>query len=427
MVFFSCKKSELIGSDILPKSDNLSGVFTDTITIFSKTVREDSFRTSSSTKYLLGSMQDAVFGKTSAGIYTQLKPSTFNPSFSNCTIDSVVLGLVYNGSYGDVKNTPQSVTVYRITQQLNSDSTYYSDRSFAYDPAEVGKKVNFIPDFTTYPIIDGDTMRPMLRIRLSDQFGQDILDTDSTDFISPSSFQSFLKGLYLSPDEASPGKGIVYYDIANSNSQLTLYYHNNISGNSLKFSFLMGSGCASINSFKHDYTSSLTGSALTSSSASDSVLYVQSMAGVKSKITFPFLKSLGKILINKAEVEVTQVFDPVTDDSVFHTPARMILLGSNASGKNTLIPDLATNAFLKYGGYPSSFVNENGQTVVKYSFSIADQLQLVMSKLQNGDDDYGFFLVTYQSTELADRIVLGGANRNDKARMKLKLTYTKLL
>lgn len=416
----------MIGSDILPKEDNLSGVYTDSLSLFSKTVREDSFRTTSSAKYLLGSMKDEVFGKTVTGIYTQFKPSTFNPSFHNCTIDSVVLSLVYAGSYGDVKNTPQSVTVYQLTQQLTADSAYYSSRTFAFNPINIGEKINFIPDFSTYPIIIGDTMKPALRIRLNEQFGQDMLDADSINYTSPSAFQSFMKGLYMAPDENNPGKGIMYFDLAHSDSRLTLYYHNTTT-DSLQFSFLMGSGCASVNSYKHDYTGSPVEAALNSSAKSDSVLYIQSMAGVKSKITIPFLQSLGRILVNKAEVEVTQVLDPVTDDPVFSVPSKMILLGSDSLGKNTLIPDLYTTALLKYGSNKSAFVNDKGQTVVKYSFSITDQLQLVVNKLQNGEKDYGLFLVNYQSTELADRIVLGGANRKDAAQMKLKLTYTKLL
>ncbi len=423
--FFSCKKSGLIGSDILPKGDNLSGVFTDTLSLFSKTIREDSFRTTASVKYLLGSMKDNVFGKTVTGVYTQFKPGTFNPSFLNCTIDSVVLSLVYAGSYGDVKNTPQSVTVYQLTQQLTADSAYYSSRTFAFNPIKIGEKVNFIPDFSTYPIIIGDTMKPTLRVRLNDQFGQDMLDADSVNLTSPSAFQAFMKGLYITSDENNPGKGIIYLDLANSDSRITLYYHNATS-DSLQFNFLMGSGCASVNSYKHDYTGYPVEAALNSSAKSDSVLYIQSMAGVKSKITVPFLQSLGRILVNKAEVEVTQIFDPVTDDSVFHVPVRMILLGSDSLGRNTLIPDLYTTALLKYGSNKFSFVNDKGQTAVKYSFSIADQLQLVVNKLQNGEKDYGLFLVNYQSTELADRIVLGGGNRKDAAQMKLKLTYTKL-
>jgi len=370
-------------------------------------------------------MKDNVFGKTVAGIYTQYKPVTFNPSFHNCTIDSVVLSLVYSGSYGDVKNTPQSVTVYQITQQLTADSAYYSNRSFTCNPVKMGEKLNFTPDFSTYPVVMGDTLKPVLRIRLNNLFGQDLLDADSTNYTSPSAFQSFMKGLYLSPDENNPGKGIIFLDLAHSDSRLTLYYHNTTT-DSLQFSFLMGSGCASVNSYKHDYIGSPVESALNSSAKSDSVLYVQSLSGVKSKITIPFLESLGKILVNKAEVEVIQAFNPVTDDSVFHVPERMILLGSDSTGKNMLIPDLYTTALLRYGSYKSSLVNEKGQTVVKYSFSIADQLQLVVNKLQNGEKDYGLFLVNYQSTELADRIILGGGNRRDAAQMKLKLTYTKL-
>ena len=40
--------------------------------------------------------------------------------------------------------------------------------------------------------------------------------------------------------------------------------------------------------------------------------------------------------------------------------------------------------------------------------------------------DYGLFLLTYPSPEIADRIILAGGNRSDDLRMKINLIYTKL-
>ena len=422
VVFFSCKKSTLVGSDILPKGDNLNGILTDSLTLYTKTVHEDSLRISGSATYLLGSMQEPVFGKTSAGIFTQFTLSTFNPSFRNCTIDSVVLSLVYKGSYGNVANAMQSVTVYPITATLNSDSSYYSNRSFAYDPVQVGQRMNFTPDFTHSIHEYGDSLKPMLRVKLNNTFGQNILDADSANFITLAAFQNFFKGFYLQPNENAPGTGMIYLNLTDADTRLTLFYHNATS-DSLRFNFGIGSGCASTNLFKHNYSNSLVNTALKNHNKSDSILYVQSMAGVKSRITIPFLKSLGHILVNKAEIEVTQVFDPMTDDSTFHVPSQMILLKADSLGKDALIPDLLTTAYLKYGGIKSTFINSQGQTVVKFTFSIADQLQLIVN---NKITDYGFYLINYNSTETADRFVLGGNKRNDAAKMKLKLIYTKL-
>ena len=198
-VIYSCKKSTLIGNDLLPAGDDLSGIFSDTLTLRTKTVTEFPLKTSTNSKFSLGTMVDPVFGKSSSSIYTQIQTAGLvdlgNPD--SLTIDSLVLNLQYAGHYGK-NDVPQNISVYQLTQDMNADSSYYSDKNFSFYNHAIGQKINFIPDFTNSIHSAGDTLSPSLRIRLSDRLGQDLLDqSKGANFASNAAFQSYFKGLLI--------------------------------------------------------------------------------------------------------------------------------------------------------------------------------------------------------------------------------------
>ncbi len=422
--FSSCKKSTLIGSDLLPASDDINGIFTDTLSLNTKTVSELPLKTSTNTKFPVGVMNDNVFGKTSASLYTQFQIAgqidLGNPD--SLFVDSLVLNLPYAGSYGKFTNS-QNIYVYRVTEAMNNDSSYYSDKTFSVDPTEVGRRMDFIPDLTHGIIDDGDSIAASMRIRLADHLGQDLLNQSrGANFQSNDAFQNYFKGLLVVSDtNVSNAQGCVYVSITStSDSRLTVYYHN-YDSTGLKFSFTIGNKSNSFSHYSHNYSSAPIQNALGSTNASDSVVYLQGGAGVKTKITFPTLSNLGNILVNKAELFVYVPAEYLDPDSVYTIPTRLICLRSDSTGKNVAIQDqLSSN--LIYGGAKTEIMID-GQKCYQYSFSIAERLQDIIT---GGATDYGFFLVSYQSPEVTDRAMIAGAKRSDKFRMKLNLIYTKL-
>ncbi len=420
----ACKKSTLIGNDLLPNGDDLNGIYTDTLTLRTKSVVEFPLKTSANSKYLLGTINDPVFGKSSASIYAQVQigGQVDLGSPDSLFVDSLVLNMEYNGQYGKF-DVPQTISVYQLTQDMNADSTYYSDKNFSYYPNEVGKKTNFIPDFSNKLSIAGDTIAPSLRIRLTDHLGQDLLDqSKGANFASNAAFQTYFKGLLIASDTNQNGKGIMYFKLSSSVSvsKLTLYYHKPDT-TSLKFDFIIGTDCAVFNHYNHNFVSTEIQTAFQAPAFSDSIVYVQSMAGAKTRISIPNLKNLGNILVNKAELEITVPAWKIDPDSVYACPARMICLQADSAGKNAIIPD-QISTHLTYGGFKETeYIN--GQKVYKYKFSITEHMQNIVS---GSITDYGLFLLTYPSPEIADRIILAGGNRSDDLRMKINLIYTKL-
>jgi len=429
IAFTGCKKASLIGTDLLPNSDNLNGTFTDTATVVSYTVLEDSLKTSNLSKYLVGSVDDPTFGKSTASIFTQLRLPSNNINLGlkdTLFIDSVVLQLAFEGFAGDT-TVQQTFNVYELTEAMNADSDYYSNKSFAINPVAIGTKTFTFPAFYDSVHVLSQYVAPHLRIPLSNSFGQTILDqSGGANFADNNAFITFFKGICIAPDvSASYSKAIYYFNLDKTISRVNCYYHTP-NDTSKVFSLLINSDCARIDYYTHNYTGYPIESYLNSPNkvqGSDQI-FASGMAGVKTKLELPYAAFLENKIINKAELVLTKIIDPTgIDTTTFKNPPQLVLLTADSNGHNATIPDVSSYALLQYGGMATSYINYSGQKVIQYKFSIATQLQEVVSHLK---DDYGLYLLTYPSPESGRRIVIGGNNRNDDFKLKLNLIYTNL-
>lgn len=426
----SCREDLTVGKNLIPGSDYLNAIFTDTLSLHTKTVREDSLNARDLSVYLLGAMHDQVFGKTYSAIYTQLRLSTAGISFNDTAyIDSAVLSIPYATYYGD-KNAFHFLKVYRLSDTISSATNvkYYSNQTFPFFQTPVGSKLHFSTIKDSSFTEDNVKYNAALRIRISEVLGQEILNQKADGaFKSNADFKNYFKGLLIAPDTTYGfAKGMIGLSVRSDESFLILYYHTpNTTGKKLRLP--LNSNAVNVNYHKHNYQGSIVQTALSNpSQQNDSLLFVQSMSGVKGKITIPYLSELGRILVNKAEIEITKAVKKYDDDTIYTEPLQMVLLAADSLGKNSLIPDqlLNLNGQPVYGGKKFTFTDVNGTTYVRYKFSVAAQLQLIINEKKS---DYGFYLLTFPSNQLADRVVIGGGNRNgDGYQMKLNLAYTKI-
>ena len=123
----SCKKeNNEIGSDIIGNRSGFNVQVTDTFDVIAYTSLADSVDTRFLSYYMLGQTNDPVIGKTTANLVTQFLYPVSGFSFTNFTIDSVVLQLRYAGPtavYGN--NTTQTIKVYEIAEDLPTSSSEY--------------------------------------------------------------------------------------------------------------------------------------------------------------------------------------------------------------------------------------------------------------------------------------------------------------
>lgn len=404
-----CSEPSVIGLDVQPLTDRANVEYTDSVSLITSALLEDSIRTDETTLNLLGSYTDPIFGTSSATSYFQIRLPSNDIDFGTGPIlDSVILSMAYNGYYGDTLAT-QNLYVYELSESFYKDSTYYSNKDFSYNSTPIGT-LTFSPRPTDSVLVGSIKEAAQLRIRLSDSFGSNLLNAGTANLANNDAFLQFFKGLYIKTDEiSSPNLGsILYFDLLSSLSRLTLYYNDTLS-----FHFIINTESARVNHFEHDYT----GTNILNSSTYNATVYVQAMAGIKTKIELPYLSNFvdsGPIAVNKAELVVT-VEEGTTD--LYESPDKLLLIRVDSLGKNSSSPvpgDLTGEA-------PSAGVTYNSDTR-EYRFNIANHIQDILSGKVN---DYGLFLLPAGAPVSANRAVIAGG-QNINYRMKLQLTYTKL-
>ncbi|MBP9883015.1 MAG: DUF4270 domain-containing protein [Chitinophagales bacterium] len=426
----SCKKSTEIGIGILPASSDINAIFTDTFKIVTTSLKQDSLVTSNQFYSLLGNMYDPVFGKSYAAIFTEfLLPTTAIDLGDPDTLflDSVVLTMAYFKTYG-YEDVPQSFSVYEVLEKMSPEPEdgYYSNRSFATSSELLGRKQLLVPNLTDTINVLGSSFPPHMRIRLSDRFGQDLLNqSGEATLATDSAFKEYFKGLLIAPDTlATPyAANIIYLAMLSGTSGLRLYWHTPTK-TGLNLSFPITTDESRTNYFKHTYTGSLVADHLMSETGDgDSLLFVQSMAGIRTRVTIPNLLNLKNVIINKAELVISQRLDANRADSIFTPPVQLLIVTLDSAGKVKSIPDNDdfNEAFPSYGGNRLQYGILPGDTVAQYKFNISQQVQLL---IDGNITDYGLFLINNSAQETADRLMAGGGNRSDAYQVKLNIIYT---
>jgi hypothetical protein len=409
-----------IGLDLI---DNQVGTyFMDTITLEAYSMLEDTINTTQSSADILGHLSDPVFGNSSAGIYAQLSLSGSTVNFgTNPIIDSVVLTLQISGYYGDT-NSYVGIRVHKLTSDLSTTDQYYQTSTVDYDPNILNYSLtgyNLRPK--TPIVVDTALINAHLRIRLSQDFGQDLLNRQ--DEIN-NDFSSFLKGLYIEATSHTGNCG--YMLITNMNSALTgltVYYHND-SDNNKRYTFPCSEKCARFTHLDHNYSASTSDLFVREvlqnhKDLGEEILYVQGGGGVKTRITFPYLEKTfaednERVIIHRAELVITNV-DP--SEVYLIQPNLLTLQGIRKSdGAVRFLPDddYYTNSAY-FGGTYDSKKHE-------YRFRITNYVQ----DLILGQEDWCNYinLVVRGSAVRPHRLIFDGTDPESPTRLRLEIGYS---
>lgn len=418
----SCEEPDEIGKDLLPPQDNLNVNISDSSSIHAFSYSEDSVKTSDPQVLLAGSYFDKIFGQTNASFYTQLRMSTTNLDFgSNPVPDSVVLTLPYFSFYGDT-NASQTLEVYRLSENLYLDTSYYSNEEKNYMQPELGSHT-FFPNPQTPVILDnGDTLPPMVRIPIDNALANEFFYTaGSSVFDDNESFLDYFKGIHVKAETNMDDGSILYFDPFSSNARMTIYYHND-DKDSLTASFYMGELSGKFSHYDHNYTS---GNAVLSNSLQQQVvqedtlppistLFIQAMSGINVRIRFPYLDQWKdeNIAINKATLIVKTNPDDNTNNK-YKKPLRLGLAKVVENGKLDLLTDYIISTDI-FDGY---FNDNKGE----YRFVITQHIQEILT----GEEDRGLIMVSDKRSNNAYRAALVGPQAKNK-NMRLELIYTVL-
>ena len=450
MLAVACKKEESnIGANLAPDGDKLN-VFTYDVPLQFKTVYEDSLATGGFAALLAGSYYDPIFGPTSAALATEFKLETAINFGVNPRIDSVVLSMEYLPTnllpyYGDVSklNGAQRFSIYELTETLSTDSTYYSNHNPQYNPTLWADKV-FIPNFKdSIKYVRGTTTikeAPQLRIKLDStivvtRFKQ-MLDNGA--FVSTDALYNAFKGLYIKPNSdgfQNPGQGAIlrFNGATDKACRIRIYYRNAITDTSstepYQFADLvMLTGTRRYQVYKHNYNGTEAQTGIQAGPAAQK-LYIQGLAGVKTKIILPDFDTIapfatpGTYVVNVAELVIpveensfSPIFPVATSLSIAAPSSDSAYANiENPPNDKTPIAD-AGNSIIPSSYFGGGYDADKKEYVFRIPLHIANILNNIIA-------NKGLYLVNGLAATVPQRVVIANtANR----KITLRLTYTKI-
>ncbi|MFI5160201.1 MAG: DUF4270 family protein [Sphingobacteriales bacterium] len=457
----SCKRDGTVGLGV-DSSTQLTGSLIDTSTIIVNTVPDigfnafnikptDSIVTSGLFKTPLGYFQDPAFGTTESNIAVGLTlpgGAAYTLPTGTIVIDSAILALNYaDGFYGDSLTSKFKINVYQLkTRPLSK--LYFNTTAWDYNSAALlGTKSFFAHTHDSIKVTNviigaPDTLikvAPQLRIPIDKNFVNSILfNASSEQLASNTVFQNNVKGLYLTIDKAGTqgAGGTFMFGLKDS---LNVYYRA-INGTTIDTAVvklpMSDSHAAQIK--QTPSTAVLTELANTTNGGRN-LIYLQGLAGLKVKISFPYLKNIikdigSRIVINRAELVVT----PLPGSTIpFVAQPKLTLYQHDITHSIVELQD-ASRSDPRSGGI-GTFSGFYNQALRNYHFVVTGYIQDLMD---GKTVDYGTYLAPIDTTnktsvdvnptvQTAGRTIAIGTvtDKNSpyySSRIKLNIIYTKL-
>lgn len=410
----SCEKDTTlpVGDDWIDV--NTKVYFTDSITVKATTFKFDSIIVSNTSRLLIGSYTDPVFGISKSKSYVQLSNSVYTLD-TDAVYDSVALILKYDNYFYNDTIPAQKFNIYRVTEKIKYDGdsdVFYNTTNFTYDAIPLASE-----SFKAYP-----KKEDSLHILLDDTFGKSIFDDIKNNDINDS--EAFLykyKGLLIEAD--TNNTAILGFT---TSSFLRIYYSiKDEIDNDDDYEFdIPFNATNSFNNISSDvqgtYFETLTNQdTYLPSYNSNNSSYIQAGTGIATRIEIPYLEKINDI--------------PGTGTII---DANLKLsIKQNSSTDNLFIKD-SLNIYIcnKNGEVISNLIDTDGETVsglietknpeyniITYSIPLKYFLEL---KLSNVNDDNLFLAIYSQNYDKSlERYILNGEKASDDLKLKLELTY----
>ena len=423
LFFTSCVEDPLtIGSDMLPKSDFVNISSTDTISVFSYTIYEDSVRSDNPSSSFLGATIDPYFGRTTADFVTQLRLGS-EWEHKKFIIDSFKLNLRIT----DVKGVTGGIHYLRlseIAEQIYLDSTYYSNRQVPL--------TGYVVSDIMLPELRADTINN-IQVDVPVEFGRHLTNDTSMLFHDNSKpdFRSYFKGLnvslistgdplFLTLSLVAPGY------LGGETNYFTLYMHDEV-GITKQYRFILDaiSKNARFNRYFHIFDDADPDKKIPhiNDGIKDTLSYLQGLYGASTKIFLPGLEkikndpSMSKIAVNKARLII-----PVHYDGDLYkastAPFSIRLKFKSTEGYKYDVPDYSIGYSASYA-YSPFFDGTIDTTANVYNFNIPTFVQgYLQGNLGDIKPELEMFL------GIGTKNVILKANDSNTP-VKFELTYTR--
>lgn len=228
---------------------------------------EDTMLTVGFSHGVVGTLNNTTFGRTTSVFYTQVAlPNT--SFYLSGDITKVQVTLAKERLYPDTNGSYTfNFRIRQLAEIFPADTLIYSHRDLAVESTlycDTNVTVNL-----------SDTL---ITLTLSPAF-HSLIPQNATD----TSFLKQMRGLCI---EAIPSgsEGMMAFNLSSPKTCLTVFYHDNSTGNSSRYTMLMGAGTEHYTRFTHNYS----GTPFASSDSLDgsTLLYVSPLAGPYAVLDF---------------------------------------------------------------------------------------------------------------------------------------------
>lgn len=390
-----------------PPADNLVKI--DTFTFEAYSLPHTANNALNQTNVPLGVVSDASFGKRTASYFTQFLLTTASYELgANAVLDSAVLEIAISGKFGPMQQ-PVTYNVYEMTEALDNNNTYTSETNIAYNNTVIGS--------VNYTYNEDETL---LRIPISSTFANNLFSQFGTSTMqSNTNLLSFLKGLYIAPDNTTGGDGHIKLNPTNENTGLKLYFTSDSPTDSI-YRFAITTQALRVNHYEKDLAGSAVENAFNNTTNNDEELYVAGLDISKARISIPDLSFLQGKIINQATLTIAQTDYNASVNNDYDVPVYLLLYGEiDNDSTQYLLSDYSLNDPTSYGGTPV-LKEVNGVVTNTYTYKIPRFIQRVV----NEETEIQYLVLQSVNFNSGERIILGGGN-NPNFPIKLEILYTK--
>ena len=397
--------------------------FTDTLELVVRTVEGEppiTYRNStsfSSTRYLLGSIQDPVFGRYSSETYFNTYLSTSFPDLRDAIIDSVVLVITLDSTaqYGNEEEI-HTIEVFQLSEELDVEAgdTLKSDLKLDYDNSALGSFTGRVSHQDSLTIFNpsNDTLiriASQLRVPMDTTFWSPVA-RDSSINKDNDALAEYLRGFALVSSNAQNSMiGLLF---EGSSSRYDIYY---TVADTAKRVFSAFNGTIRHSYFEHDYAGTEVETAIGDSTIQE-YIYLHGMGGVNLEFDLRPLLVLGdSVVINSAEIELT-----VVEPDPIYPPVSRLLASYFNDGQLFVIEDIGLSSDFRYFDGGLDEINIGGVKYNQYNMGVASHLN---NLLEGTVTDSTMVVSVFSTQEQARRsVIYGPKNAIQPARLKLIIT-----
>ena len=404
----ACNDPVLVGSGLLDE-DSLDIGFTDALVVSGKTIEGEpsvTFRNFANgytaTTYMIGEMDDAVFGKSKSTTYFTPTLGTITlPEFTRGNLDSVVLSIPLDsvGFYGDI-NATHNLELKALANRidLETDSTLFSDLSLETTDVLATSSLRLDYRDSTrikgYVTTDPDTILtvfPQLRMTLENDFWINL--SASEDSLTQEKLLDALPGFELSTTPSSSST----VGLSLSTASNLLFYFTQSDNTRTIYNIPLGRIRHS--NFTFDYAGSDLGESLEKDD--EPLFYLQSQAGVEIALDISDIRNYQDQILNAATMQLSILSE---DETLYNPTQAIFALARNEDGD------------LEVVGTPSNPDNpiqerfENGMSSLSYSLDLTSHLNQVKKGNYASDT---IFLTANSKAERPNRSIIYGTNHPD--------------